>query len=279
MNSHFLIDHTTMNVSDVKKIIFLDQYNKIGGGQTILVNLVKFCIQAGYEVEVWIPQGSYIQSKLNHFNHQIKYKEIQIPQLNNSSKNILDLIRFTWFSISFTKYIKDLKRVDKIYINGPRLALAAIITSFFTQNDYYYHLHLVHSQLEKIIFNIAQNLTSTKKILLGSEFISQNYYHSHLILKNQVKTEVFSGFLSQEYHHLDFENRFAEKVTGYNIMLHGRISPEKGQDIFINLAHDFSVHDFYIIGSPSNLSYYNTLRKMAPANIFFDQTQYNFFKD
>ena len=260
-----------------QKIVFLDQYNNIGGGQTILVNLVKFCLDLGYEIEIWIPKGGYIQSQLSSFQHLIKYREINIPQLNNSSKNIRDISKMIYFSLCFSKYIKFLKKVDKVYINGPRLALAGMLTSLFTHKQYFYHVHLIHSPIEKIIFNLAQNLPFTKKVILGSDFIANNYYHSHLVLSRHKKATIFNGFLGREYNHLEFEDRFLEgdqhnDRNRYNIMLHGRISPEKGQDIFLKLAKDFPQHNFYIIGFPSNTEYYHQLREDAPANIIFDKT-------
>jgi glycosyltransferase involved in cell wall biosynthesis len=252
----------------MKKIVFLDQYNQSGGGQTILVNLIQFALDAGFEVELWIPKGDYFQMRFNH-DHRVIFKEIKSPTLNFSRKGLANHIYWVFYSFFFLRYLSGFKKVDYVYVNGPRLSLAVMLSSIFHPAKYYYHLHLLHTRVENAIFKMARMMPRTKYLIFGSEFILNRFKKN----SSHSKYFLFNGFLSSHFSNLSYVSRFHTYHSGVskslNIMLLGRVYDGKGHGLFLKLAADFPSHQFYIIGKPVEQQYYNQLKSQATKNVVF----------
>ena len=252
----------------MKKIVFLDQYNTSGGGQTILVNLIYFALDFGFKVEVWIPKGAYFQHVFKD-ESRIQIKEIDSPTLNFARKGFINHIYWIIYSFSFLRHLPKLKGADIIYVNGPRLSLAAIILSIVHPGKYYYHLHLLHTGMEKAIFKLARKMPRTEYLFFGSEFILERFDSK----AKHFKSIVFNGFLSAHFSLLPFVPRFNSLNTTsgsyLNFMLLARVYEGKGHDLFLKLAADFPKYKFYIIGETVDQHYYKMLKSKATSNVFF----------
>ncbi|MFN5334480.1 MAG: glycosyltransferase family 4 protein [Bacteroidota bacterium] len=257
----------------MKKIVFLDQYNTSGGAQTILVNLVRFALELNYEVEVWLPNGYYLQSQFKD-EPRIHFKRIQTPTLPFRRRSFMNHVYWIFYSLLFLRHFSKLKKVDFIYVNGPRLSLAAILISLFYPAKFFYHLHLIHSPIENLIFKLAKVMPRTEYLFFASDYLRHNFDGN----KRHKKSVVFNGFLSTQFSALPYVNRFnifhSNEIRGLNIMLLARVYQGKGHDLFLKLAADFPQHNFYIIGNAADPSYYDMLRSRATTNVVFTYTDY-----
>jgi glycosyltransferase involved in cell wall biosynthesis len=255
----------------MKKIVFLDQYNASGGAQTILVNLIRFALDLGYDVEVWLPNGYYIQSQFVD-ESRVHFKRIHSPTLPFDRRSFINHLYWVFYSVFFIRHLPKLKKVDFIYVNGPRLSLATIMISLFYPAKFYYHLHLLHSKIENLIFKLAMIMPRTKYLFFASDYLLHNF-DGH---KKNKRAVIYNGFLSSQFSALSYVNRFnvlhSDQVIGLNIMLLARVYKGKGHDLFLKLAADFPHHKFYIIGNAADPNYYDMLKSRATKNVVFTCT-------
>lgn len=250
------------------KIVFLDQYNQSGGGQTILVSLIQFALDAGFKVELWVPKGDYFQKTFKG-NSRISFREITSPTLNFNRKGFINHIYWFFYSVSFLRHLLWLRNVNYVYVNGPRLSLAVILLSIFRPAKYYYHLHLLHTGVENTIFKLARMMPRTAYLFFGSEFILNRFEYK----RRHPKSIVFNGFLSQRFTALPYIPRFNTLNLSipkrFNFMLLARVYEGKGHYLFLKLAADFPAHQFFVIGKPVDQQYYDMLKSQATPNVIF----------
>ena len=128
------------------KILFIDQFNKVGGGQTVLVNSIK-SLASSYGCSLLIPRGTYLQKCVSQEVSDITlYKEVK---LHPRKKNAFDLIKYGLFILKFFGFAPLFRKSDMIYVNGARLFLPSFLVANFFSKKLIYHIHLDHSKLEK----------------------------------------------------------------------------------------------------------------------------------
>jgi glycosyltransferase involved in cell wall biosynthesis len=109
----------------------------------------------------------------------------------------------------------------------------------------------------------------TEYLFFGSEFILKRFNK-----KNKYsKSVLFNGFLSPHFASLPYISRFLTFHSSIpkqlNIMLLARVYEGKGHQLFLKLAADFPMHQFFIIGKPVDQQYYSRLKSEATKNVVF----------
>lgn len=251
----------------MKKIVFIDQYGSLGGGQQVLVELIQAALTLPCDVAALIPAGSCadkIASMGVHVEH------IHECRLNNGKKSFTDALRFIGNGLRvFFQQRNILKRADIIYVNGNRLMPVALLCMFFWAKKAVFHIHLDHSKLEKTIFSYVIKFKYTAAIIAPSVFIRDRLRQLSPFFKN-AKLRLVENGLDSRFSHVPFQDRFSG-TTIRHVGIVGRISPEKGQDVLPDLARTFPQLTFHILGNAafSNKSYEQQLQAATPANVIF----------
>ena len=153
----------------MKHIVFLEQYGSLGGGQQVLLELVRAALHTGFRATVLIPEGPCVD-RLCALGAQV----VVVPEcrLSQGKKGIADIFRFAWYgSRTFLSHISLLRHADLIYVNGNRLSPVAMLAQLMLGRKAAYHIHLNHGGLERKLFLLAFRLKSTRALVLPSEFI------------------------------------------------------------------------------------------------------------
>lgn len=251
----------------MKHIVFLEQYGSLGGGQQVLLELVRAALQTGFRATVLIPEGPCVD-RLRALGAQV----VVVPEcrLSQGKKGIADIFRFAWYgSRTFLRHISLLRHADLIYVNGNRLSPVAMLAQLMLGRKAAYHIHLNHGGLERKLFLLALRLKSTRALVLPSEFIRRELLAADVRFDDP-RVQVVPNGLDARFSDIPFQDRFTGRPLQH-IGIVGRVSPEKGQDVLIPLAKHFPQLQFHVLGDAafSSEDYYGRLKREAPENVHF----------
>lgn len=251
----------------MKHIVFLEQYGSLGGGQQVLLELVRAALQTGFRATVLIPEGPCVD-RLRVLGAQV----VVVPEcrLSQGKKGIADIFRFAWYgSRTFLRHISLLRHADLIYVNGNRLSPVAMLAQLMLGRKAAYHIHLNHGGLERKLFLLALRLKSTRALVLPSEFIRRELLAADVRFDDP-RVQVVPNGLDARFSDIPFQDRFTGRPLQH-IGIVGRVSPEKGQDVLIPLAKHFPQLQFHVLGDAafSSADYYERLKREAPENVHF----------
>ncbi|WP_303996981.1 glycosyltransferase family 4 protein [Desulfovibrio piger] len=251
----------------MKHIVFLEQYGSLGGGQQVLLELVRAALHIGFRATVLIPEGPCVD-RLRALGAQV----VVVPEcrLSQGKKGIADIFRFAWYgSRTFLSHISLLRHADLIYVNGNRLSPVAMLAQLMLGRKAAYHIHLNHGGLERKLFLLALRLKSTRALVLPSEFIRRELLAADVRFDDP-RVQVVPNGLDARFSDIPFQDRFTGRPLQH-IGIVGRVSPEKGQDVLIPLAKHFPQLQFHVLGDAafSSEDYYERLKREAPENVHF----------
>lgn len=251
----------------MKHIVFLEQYGSLGGGQQVLLELVRAALHIGFRATVLIPEGPCVD-RLRALGAQV----VVVPEcrLSQGKKGIADIFRFAWYgSRTFLSHISLLRHADLIYVNGNRLSPVAMLAQLMLGRKAAYHIHLNHGGLERKLFLLALRLKSTRALVLPSEFIRRELLAADVRFDDP-RVQVVPNGLDARFSDIPFQDRFTGRPLQH-IGIVGRVSPEKGQDVLIPMAKHFPQLQFHVLGDAafSSADYYERLKREAPENVHF----------
>ncbi|MFR9012949.1 MAG: glycosyltransferase family 4 protein [Desulfovibrio piger] len=251
----------------MKHIVFLEQYGSLGGGQQVLLELVRAALRTGFRATVLIPKGPCVD-RLRALGAQA----IVVPEcrLSQGEKNIADIFRFAWYGCrTFLSHISLLRHADLIYVNGNRLSPVAMLAQLLLGRKAAYHIHLNHGGLERKLFLLALRLKSTRALVLPSEFIRRELLAADVRFADP-RVQVVPNGLDARFSDIPFQDRFTGRPLRH-VGIVGRVSPEKGQDVLVPLAKHFPQLQFHVLGDAafSSEDYYERLKREAPENVHF----------
>lgn len=251
----------------MKHIVFLEQYGSLGGGQQVLLELVRAALHSGFQATVLIPEGP-CSDRLRSLGAQVI--AVSECRLSQGKKGIADIFRFAWYGCrTFLSHISLLRHADLVYVNGNRLLPVAMLAQLLLGRKAAYHIHLNHGGLERKLFLLTLRLKSTRALVLPSEFIRRELLAADARFADP-RVQVVPNGLDARFSDIPFQDRFTGRPLQH-IGIVGRVSPEKGQDVLIPLAKHFPQLQFHVLGDAafSSADYYERLKREAPENVHF----------
>ena len=254
------------------KITFIDQYSYLGGGQIILISLIK-SLGENSKIKVIFPLGGNLEKKIKKLNHKnIEFFNINENDFKYSKRNFFSILKvFKNNFLIFIKYFDQIKSSDFIYCNAPRLFIFCAIASIFLKKKSNYHIHINYNFYESILISIISRIKSTNKVIFCSKYVFNNF-NKNFIPLNKKKISIIENGLSEEFYNEKYKNRFVlnNKKSLLKLAIIGTLKPEKGQDIVPYLAKNFPKIDFFLIGKDSkdNQGWIDKLKYQKSSNIF-----------
>ena len=255
------------------QVTFLDQYSYLGGGQIILISLIK-SLDKTNKINVIFPKGGSLEKKIKNLkNKNICTYSISENDLKYEKKNLLSALRLIKNNLSvFIKYFHVIKSSDLIYCNAPRLFFICIAASILLNKKINYHIHSQYNFFESILIAFISQLKYTNKVIFCSYFVFNNF-NRNLLPLNSKKISIIENGLSEEFDIENFKNRFTpSKYKGLlKFAIIGSLRPEKGQEIVLSLSKRFPNIEFYIIGKEilEHNKWIKYLKNKSNSNIFF----------
>lgn len=251
----------------MKNIIFCDQYGQLGGGQQVLLELVKATLADRFAVTVLIPAGS-CADKLESLG--VEVRRTPYCELTQGKKSMADILRLAVHTFAvFLQNFTTLRSADLIYVNGNRLLPVAFLAQRILGKQAACHVHLNHGSLEKKLLRLFLGQQRTVAVVVPSTFIQRELVHFDAVFDSP-KVHIVENGLDARFTDTVFEDRFSGRPLRH-VGIVGRVSPEKGQDVLPALAERFPDMNFHVLGDAafSSTDFYADLRRESPPNVLF----------
>ena len=229
-------------------ILFLDQFSDPGGAQQCLLDLLPAVETRGWRAFCAVPGNGPLIERLRSLG--IPVFELELPRLASGRKSTGDVLTFARSLprvVHTLLRLVDVNQIDMLYVNGPRVLLAAAWTARRTGTPMVFHCHNELAQPavarvagRSIRFANAQVIACCRSAMKPLErYISPGHLR---VIYNGVRGPSSTIATPPARH---------EK---FRIGVIGRISPEKGQVEFLHAAkllHSrLAACEFVICGSP-----------------------------
>ena len=153
----------------MRHMVFLEQYGSLGGGQQVLLELVRAALALPCRVSVLIPAGPCVD-KLKGMGATVRL--IPACRLSQGKKNYADMVRFATYSWRiFLQHMGLLRSADLIYINGNRLLGTGMLAQLFLRRRAACHIHLNHGPMEQKLFLLFLKSRKSLALIVPSDFI------------------------------------------------------------------------------------------------------------
>ena len=254
-------------------LLLIDQFGRIRGGQTVFLDILRILRPRFRRAVALFPRGGALEQVVaERFGRQVQRRHLPELRLSDGRKEFWDVLKLLLHTVLFLRHWPLLAQAELIYVNGIRLALPVFLASFFIPRRYVYHLHLDHSPLEKRLLALMVRSGLTHRMIVNSSFVYERLCAFDPRLADEPRLRVVENALSQAYSALPFADRFAGRQPGrLNVAVIGRICPQKGQDILLEVAARFPSMRFHVIGGvdPSQKGFADKLKAAVPGNVTF----------
>ena len=237
-------------------VLFLDQFNELGGAQLCLLDLVP-AIQGAHAM-IPNPDGP-LGLRLRRMG--VDVDEIHCPPYRSGRKTVSDALRYASALQPQASAIKRAiaqHKIDIVYVNGPRLlTAAALATGLGTPLVFHAHNRVDQPGAVRLA---GTCLRATKATMIACcRFVEEPFARYVDSVRRHV---VYSGVA-------DGPLRRVRGDGNHRIGIIGRIAPEKGHGLFLGAARLIAGQrddcKFIVCGAPmfAEAGYYDTIRAMA----------------
>jgi glycosyltransferase involved in cell wall biosynthesis len=246
------------------KLLIADQYGEMGGGQRVLLSILRAALRGGSEISVLAPGGGALQRAIaEEFGSRVMFFHCEEPRLTHGRKGISDVLAMLLYGWQFRRHKPLLEAQDVIYVNGLRHLPHLLLLSRGLKARMVYHIHIGHSRVEKLLLRLAARSRNTWRLVVNSRFIQQTLGISTervCLIENALDV----GFLDQP-----FQDRFTDRSSSAAVL--GTVRPEKGQDIAMAVAAERPDLALHIIGREGDGAeeWITSLKRSAGPNIHF----------
>jgi glycosyltransferase involved in cell wall biosynthesis len=245
------------------RVLFVDQFGTIGGGQRVLLSLLRAAEQEFTDVGILAPPGPLEEAVHTQSGGRIAYHHCEEPKLTHGGKGLADILALFAYAWRFRKHFRLLKAQQVIYVNGLRHLPHMLIFALLSNARVIYHVHLAHSRTERWLIGLASRWPHTFRIVVISAFVAQQ-------LNVGRKIYVIRNGLDHSFARRAFVNRFDS--TDWRLAVIGTLRPEKGQDIAIDAVEMRPGITLHLIGKDGNgaESWLAALKARRLPNVIFD---------
>ncbi len=220
------------------RILFVDQFNQLGGAQQCLLDLIDHAPPGGMDAA--LPGAGPLSDALRKRNVRVH----ELPKIDyaHGRKTTGDICSFAFDAPRMARRIQaiaDERAIDLVYVNGPRLLPAAALAS----RDLVFHAHsFLGRRYAAAICRWSLRARRTR-IIACSRFVASRLPAERLRV-------IYTGVRELPFRARDAEYGSLKPRIG----VIGRIAPEKGQLDFVLAARALEQRDiaaeYAVYGAP-----------------------------
>ena len=156
----------------MKKILFLEQYTKISGGQKVLLSVIDG-LKDDFNFSVVIPKIGALTDELK--NRNIPFQKLPIGYYSLGKKNAWDMLNYIIrlpYLIFKLCLIIDNEKPDLIYANAARTFVFATIASTIKKIPLIWHVHSIFDKgISRRLCNYFGRYPIVKKVIAVSDAV------------------------------------------------------------------------------------------------------------
>ena len=218
-----------------KIILFIDQNSSLGGGQRVLIDLIQFCLNRGFNPSLMLPSEGYVSDFVSSLG--IPFSTIPLPPMSAGKKTISEKISYPFYSLKCAEVIENFayfKKVDLIFANGPRVFLPSVIAGKRVSKPVHLQLHLLfQSGVEKRLIAKLLQTDTVKSAVACSNIVFEPFKTIFPQKMSVIPYWVSPQFLTEKNHREELRKKYLLLANQIVIGVIGRISPTKGQLFFL----------------------------------------------
>jgi glycosyltransferase involved in cell wall biosynthesis len=126
------------------KLLFLDQFGTLGGGQRVLLETLNSLDRAQYQTMVALVTRGDFRERL--LDEGIPVMDLPLGNYHSGKKTLLDVVRFFFRSLHCASVLTGWvlrHRPSLLFANAPRTFICATLAGWLTQRPVIWHLHNV----------------------------------------------------------------------------------------------------------------------------------------
>lgn len=240
------------------KILFLEQYSKISGGQLCLLDLIQQLDRSKYKSFVVMPESGELSARLSELGTEV----VVLPagSYTQGKKTFIDAIKIVVRSLLLIpKIIGIIKkhRIGLVYANAPRTLLWGTIGAKLAGVPVIWHIHLIlngykEKMLARLLLKMGVDHVICVSRAVAESFITPGCRPKQLtIVYNGTDLVQYSPNVSGEV----FRKEFGLKPGQPAIGVIGQVSAAKGHETFVETAKiiigKFPGAKFFVVGGGS----------------------------
>ena len=228
------------------KILCLDQFAQLGGGQLCLLDLIPGFLEKGWEIRAMAPGEGEYAARLRALECSVE--QLRLAPLSSGRKTFKDQLSYLASVVRMTGQLRRLLRgwrPDLLYANGPRVLPVAARVSRIEGIPLVFHAH--HRIAEGSSLRLVQTSLNASQ---ASVIACCSYVASSLmprVPRSRIRV-IYNGV--SDYRQSPVRRALPIQRVG----IVGRIDPEKGQLDFVRAARivvrRFPHVLFHVVGSP-----------------------------
>jgi glycosyltransferase involved in cell wall biosynthesis len=235
-------------------IFFLDQFSDLGGAQQCLLDLLPAVRDRGWRAVVAAPGDGQLLEMSSHLGASVE--RLADLSLGLGHKSLADIVRFGG---GLPRWAATLRRLlahhhaELLYVNGPRmLPIAAFGKRLGIPVIFHSHSYLEQGYASVLV---AWSLRRCDSTLIASCQLAAS------ALPNSRRHFVYNGVAD-----VGFQESVRRPIMRVGVI--GRVSPEKGQHVFVEAARGNTECRFAVIGSAlfrneTSYRYFDEVRRRA----------------
>jgi glycosyltransferase involved in cell wall biosynthesis len=218
------------------KILFVDQNSSLGGGQRVLLDLMNWSLENGHSPFLMLPDEGYVTKAAAEKG--IPFFAFPFPGMTAGRKNIFEKIAYPPRCMRASNRISNIAdelKADLIFANGPRIFLPCVMAGKGAGVPVHLQLHLLFERgAEKMLISHLLKSDVVRSAVACSKKVSAPFTSVKPGKMQTVPYWVSPEFLSEPSRRAEIRNRLGIGGSDIAAGVIGRISPTKGQRLFLN---------------------------------------------
>jgi glycosyltransferase involved in cell wall biosynthesis len=256
------------------RILILDQFSELGGGQRCLLEAVEGFAARGWQVHAAVPRDGPLSDALKPYVQSVA--ALPCGPFTSGRKDASDAVRFAVQLPAQRKLVSRIVRtanIDVLYVNGSRVLPAAALGR--RGRPVVFHSHWAVPQRSSALLAERALRFSGARVVASSKFVARSF--GGRISADRIRV-VYNGVRAERRPEtlppLFLKNAgLPRRVMHIGVL--GRIAPEKGQLEFVRaarvVAQSYPGVRFSICGAPmfSSASYFDQVKQEAEGHVAF----------
>jgi glycosyltransferase involved in cell wall biosynthesis len=241
------------------RVLLLDQYSELGGGQRCLIEAAAGFAARGWEIDAAFPHpadgGSPLAAALTPLCRELH--SIPCGPFASARKCAADALRYAAqlpVQVAILRGILHRARIDVLYVNGPRVLPAAALARISTERSptpLIFHAHWDVTQPGVSALVLRALRMSRASVVASSRSVARPLESA--VPKDRIRV-VYNGVAADHADHADHIDARPLRPIRHIAVL-GRIASEKGQLEFVRAARIIAMHAaqglrFSVYGAP-----------------------------
>jgi glycosyltransferase involved in cell wall biosynthesis len=240
-------------------VLFLDQFSVLGGAQQCLLDLLPAVAERGWTARAAVPHGGPLIGLLRSRGLQVD--ELPSGAYQSGRKSAADILQFAVDvprQAAAIGALLDQSRADLVYVNGPRLLVAAALAARGRAPILFHAHHFVAQRSARSLEGFALR-TSRATVAACCDAVAKPLRRWVPLVHTIPNGTADQGFIERSF----------EKKHEMRVGIIGRIAPEKGQADLLRaaalLAQDAQHIHFVVCGAPlfGDRAYYDDVLRLA----------------